>query len=87
MSIDKTLEQREHNYGAYVNLAAISQALKDVIRSGKNWASLSPDMQESLDMICHKMARILNGNPYHFDSWHDIIGYARLIESELDKDK
>jgi hypothetical protein len=44
-------------------------------------------MQESLDMICHKMARILNGNPYHFDSWHDIIGYARLIESELDKDK
>lgn len=87
MNVDNTLDERGKNYGEYINLATISQSFKAVLRDSPNWKALSHDMQESLDMICHKMARILNGNPYHFDSWHDIIGYARLIESELDKDK
>lgn len=85
MSIDKTLSERESNYGEYIDLATISQRLKETIRDTNNWEELSPDMKETLDMICHKMARILNGNPYHFDSWHDIIGYARLVEIYLER--
>ena len=29
-------------------------------------------------MIAVKIARILNGDPNHFDSWIDIAGYATL---------
>lgn len=86
MSIEKTLAERESNYGEYIELAQISQRLKAVVRDTNNWETLSFDMQETLDMICHKMARILNGNPRHFDSWHDIIGYARLVEIYLERD-
>jgi hypothetical protein len=35
-------------------------------------------------MICHKIGRILNGNPNNKDSWWDIAGYATLIVKQLD---
>ena len=38
---------------------------------------------EALDMICHKIARIINGDPNHLDSWQDIAGYARLVAERL----
>ena len=34
-------------------------------------------------MILHKIGRILNGDPNYADSWHDIAGYAKLVEDEL----
>lgn len=34
-------------------------------------------------MIAGKIARIINGDPNYVDSWHDIAGYATLIEQEL----
>jgi len=37
-------------------------------------------------MIAHKIGRILNGDPDYQDSWHDIIGYARLVERQLQGD-
>lgn len=47
------------------------------------WDVLAFDMQESLHMIAHKIARILNGNPDHIDSWVDIAGYAQLVANRL----
>ena len=35
-------------------------------------------------MVAHKIGRILNGDPNYIDSWHDIIGYTRLVEQRLD---
>ena len=34
-------------------------------------------------MITNKMARIVNGDPNYIDNWHDIAGYATLVEQEL----
>jgi hypothetical protein len=34
-------------------------------------------------MIQHKIARILNGDPTYTDNWHDIAGYATLVEQHL----
>ena len=36
-------------------------------------------------MIASKIARIVNGDPDYADNWHDIAGYARLVEKELEK--
>jgi hypothetical protein len=84
-TIDETLEQRGNNYGDYRDVAYTAQELKKILRYSKMWHSMEPYMQESLDMICNKAARIVNGNPYYDDSWHDICGYATLVEKQLEK--
>jgi hypothetical protein len=84
LTIEGTLAQRQDTYGDYRDVSLTAQELKRVVRTRGNWHDLSPPMQESLDMICNKMARILNGNPYYADSWHDISGYATLVVKELE---
>lgn len=83
MTIDKTLAEREKTYGNYYHKAFIIQYLKGLMRSEDGWGNLDSDMQESLDMIASKIGRILVGNPNHVDNWHDISGYAQLIEQRL----
>lgn len=46
-------------------------------------ALLSFEQCEALDMIQHKIGRILSGNPNEPDHWHDIAGYATLVENIL----
>jgi hypothetical protein len=41
------------------------------------------DMKQALCVICDKMARIGNGDPFYDDNWHDIQGYAKLVEDRL----
>jgi hypothetical protein len=48
-----------------------------------NWFNLNYDQREALDMICSKMARIMNGDPNYVDSWEDIAGYATLVANRL----
>ena len=85
--VTETLDQRENRYGDYSKVAGTSQFLKAVIRQGASWPDMEDYMQESLDLICNKIARIVNGDPYYDDSWHDVGGYAKLVEIELAKGK
>ena len=82
-SIDATLAQRESTYGDYEDVAKISQFIKETLRDGKQYHNLKSFQLESLDMICNKMARIVNGDPLYHDSWHDIQGYAKLVADKL----
>lgn len=81
--IDSTLTERGNNYGPFDGHAAITQSLKDVMQATPKWNNLAPDQKEALDMIVHKIGRILNGNPDYADSWHDIAGYATLVDKRL----
>lgn len=81
--IGATLEQRGRRYGAYGEHARIAQNIKGAMRDSPNWRRLSPDKQETLEMLAHKIGRILNGDPEYHDSWHDIIGYAKLVADTL----
>ena len=85
--VTETLGQREGRYGEYVKVAATAQQLKETLRSGASWGIMEPYMQESLDLIANKLARIVNGDPFYDDSWHDVGGYAKLVEIELAKGK
>ena len=85
--VTETLDQRENRYGDYSKVAGTSQFLKAVIRQGASWPDMEDYMQESLDLICNKIARIVNGDPFYDDSWHDVGGYAKLVEIELAKGK
>lgn len=84
--IDKTLEERGKRYnlnGTYEDHATLTQNLKTCARSHKGWHSLTSGMQEAVDMIFHKIARIINGDPKYKDNWVDIEGYAKLVSREL----
>lgn len=82
--ISQVLEQRQAAHGDFASHAVLSQSLKVIMRSSPHWDALDADMQEALDMIQHKIARALNGNPRHIDHWTDIQGYARLVERRLE---
>lgn len=89
LDLDATLAERGQRYGPFHSHAAITQELKALIakhtpsETGAFEAFLAPDQQEALDMICHKIGRILNGDPDYADSWHDIAGYAQLVADRL----
>ena len=85
--VTETLDIRGNRYGEYSKVSGTSQFLKEVIRHGDSWHDMEPYMQESLDLICNKLARIVNGDPFYDDSWHDVGGYAKLVEIELAKGK
>jgi len=84
-AINSTLRDRDRNYNGipFMDRAAFSQTVKDAFRKGPLWAGLGADQKEALDMIAHKLARIVCGNPAVVDHWHDIGGYVRLVEEEL----
>lgn len=78
MSAEKLIEERTAQYGCFSGQAELSQSLKQAMSKGRNWGSLSAMQREALEMIAHKIARILNGDPNYDDSWLDIGGYANL---------
>lgn len=83
--IDAILFERSARYGKFVGHAEISQQLKSVIGvfEAKRGCDLDPDQREALEMIAHKIARILNGDPNYIDNWIDIAGYAQLVADRL----
>ena len=82
-SVDATLTERGNRYGKFKDHAELSQKLKEAMYCTDGWECLSADMREALEMIQHKVARILNGDPTYADSWHDIAGYAKLVDDRL----
>ena len=81
-NLDGILAERGARYGSFASQAAFSQYLKDTLRKHKNYDELMHSQKEALEMIMHKISRILNGDPNYDDSWRDIAGYAELIVKE-----
>lgn len=82
-SIDATLNERGSRYGSFQGHANVTQRLKQAMRNSDKWHTLAPDQTEALEMIAHKIGRILNGDCDYHDSWHDIVGYAKLVADRL----
>jgi hypothetical protein len=83
--IDAILNARASSYGSFATQAKIAQRLKHVAHTaaGEQGKTFAHDQAEALDMIFGKVARIVNGDPNHIDSWIDIAGYATLVADRL----
>lgn len=81
--IDATLAERGKRYGDFPGHARITQDIKRAMIGSGRWHLLNDSQRESLEMIAHKIGRILNGDPNYHDSWHDIVGYAKLVADKL----
>lgn len=86
-NIDSTLNERGNRYGEFVGHANVTQNLKRAMGQHPGWHDLKNDQREALEMVAHKIGRILNGDPNYIDSWHDIIGYVRLVEQRLEREQ
>lgn len=80
--VDDILNDRHQTYGNFVDVASVAVALRAVIRDRR--PDLMPDQEEAITMICAKIARIVNGDPNHLDSWRDICGYSQLVVDRLE---
>lgn len=81
--IDTILDERGARYGDFLTHAEITQRLKQMAYNYINDNKLAADQIEALDMIFHKIGRIINGDPDYVDSWVDIAGYAKLVADRL----
>lgn len=81
--INDTLAERGTRYGSFTDHAKISQGFHRVAAEGRSFPQLDDDMRESLSIIFNKLGHILNGDPTYSDSWHDIAGYATLVDKRL----
>lgn len=77
--INAILDERQKTHGSFEIHAEITQKLKRVAHT----SGLTDTQREALEMIYHKIGRILAGNPNYKDHWDDIAGYAQLISNEL----
>lgn len=83
MSIENTLQERKSSHGDFTHNARIAQQIMRVVETGPSYGELTDIMKEAIHMFAHKIARIVGGNPHVHDHWHDIAGYARLVEDRI----
>lgn len=83
--IANVLEERGSRYGVFMSHAELTYRFKMIAQKAidSNPNAFDLDQREALDMIFHKIGRILNGDPNYADSWIDIAGYAKLVSDRL----
>jgi hypothetical protein len=79
VNTDELLNERGKTHGDFKVQAEITQRLKLIMGEYKNWRQLNHDQREALEMIAHKIGRILAGDPNYKDHWDDIAGYAKRV--------
>jgi len=83
MNVDQLLEARAKTHGDFSRHAQYTQRIKNVMKDTVNWLSLTNSDKEALEMIAHKIGRILAGNPNEVDHWDDIAGYSKLVANQI----
>ena len=84
MSItDQILSDREQTHGAFREVAGYSQAIKQLMRTSRNWQRLDVAQAQALEVVADKVARILCGDPSFQDHWQDGAGYFELVLRDL----
>ena len=81
--LDRLTDERNGTHGSLRSRGDIAQRLKDIMRCSRNWHEMQGGQREALDMIMHKISRILDGMPEIEDHWLDVAGYAYQVVKEL----
>lgn len=82
-AIKNILAERGQRYGEFSGHATITQSIKLAMSRAPNWHELTDSQREALEMVAHKIGRIINGDPDYLDSWVDIVGYTQLVIDQI----
>lgn len=89
--IQAITDARGARYGDFTDHARTTQGIKAEIelalKENVLFKRLDIDKQnvvrEGLEMIAHKIGRIVNGDPAYDDSWLDIEGYSKITRERV----
>lgn len=81
--IRTTLNERNKTHGDFAESAKACMQIREVLRRGPSWHSMTYVEQDAADMIAQKLARAVSGDPHELDHWRDITGYAQLIVDDI----
>lgn len=83
--VNETLVKRGEVYGNFSNGITLESEIMSNI-AGRYFVEHNEEMPEwyyiAISKIVMKLSR-LSVSPTHIDSWHDIAGYALLVETHL----
>ena len=82
-STEELLKERATTHGKFSDVSRIAQNTKALWHSSPNWAKLTNQQAEVLDMCASKVGRILSGDPDYADHWVDLSGYPMLALKEF----
>lgn len=83
-SLDSVIKERRGQHGAFTDHARATQAFKRVFRNElakrheRKQPPLSDTQKEAIEMILHKIGRMVAGDPSFPDHAVDIQGYAKI---------
>jgi hypothetical protein len=84
-NVNETLDKRGEVYGKFSHGITLEAEILSLIK-GRHYAEHGTDMdiwyEVAISKIVMKISR-LAVSPKHIDSWHDIAGYAVLVEQTL----
>lgn len=78
-TLDEVLKERKGQHGNFLDHSKIAQSLKRTVKSGVSYNQLTDIELEGLEMMLHKIARIVSGNPHLREHWIDCSGYSTLV--------
>jgi hypothetical protein len=86
--VDQILKSRAKTHGDFRDNSNYTLWFTEVMRTARfdgsdPVADLTSDQKLALEMICHKMGRILSGDSNNPEHWDDIAGYATLVSKIL----
>lgn len=84
--ITAVLTERGSRYGEFREHARITQNLKNAMADSPNWGKLPAYQKEALEMVAHKVGRLLNGDYLYEDNLIDILGYTQLALTDTRAD-
>lgn len=82
-NVNDVVAQRGSRYGSFTANAETAQAIKAAYAASPNWQQIPAYHKECLEMIAHKIARVLNGDFNYDDNYVDIAGYAQNVVNIL----
>lgn len=82
-NVNELLASRSKLRGDYKTMAKAHAGIMEAIAKNSS-RRMSDEELLSLNMIGHKLARIITGTAYDSDSWKDVAGYATLVVNTME---
>lgn len=78
--LEATLRERNARYGDWPDQAQIIEDMVAALEVWPGWKRMKAYQREGIRHIVDKIARSVSGDPNYIDHWHDMAGYASVVE-------
>lgn len=84
MNLDDSIRAKQAINGAFEEVSERAQALKFILRQGRNWNKMSIPNKEALENAATRIAMIISGDMDDPKHWNHLASYARMRGQALE---